>query len=140
MARTSAAAAPRSGAATAVREDEAGERPCPTSSDTSASSVGGAGPVPRERGQPLRPRIQARPRASPRRPRCTPASVVGSSTIASDEHDPRRTGREREADRVRRLDAAGELQRDRDRGRDRADRLEIRRRCRAARRRSRRDG
>ena len=83
------------------------------------------GAPPGERGQPLGPRVEAdrQPVAGDREAR---AEVVGPVGDASGQDDAGRTGGEREPDRVGRFEAAGELERDRDARRDRADRLEVR--------------
>ena len=78
----------------------------------------------RERGQPLRPRVEPdrQPVAGDRE---AAAQVVGPVGDGRREDDAGRAGGEREPDRVGRVDAAGELERDRDPGGDRADRLEV---------------
>ena len=85
------------------------------------------GPVPVERGQPLRPRIEpdGEPVAGDREAR---PQVVGPVGDGRGQHDPRRPGGERELDPLRRIDAAGDLERDGDPRRDRPDRVEIGRR------------
>ena len=97
------------------------------------------GPSPGERGEPLRPRVEP-----DRQPVAGDAEAVGEERrVVDDVHrqdDARRPGREGEPDLVGALEPAGELDRDRDPRRDRADDVEVRRAAALARRRSRRRG
>ena len=117
-----------------------GRRGRPARRRAPRASAGGAAPPPGERGEPLRPRVEP-----DRQPVAGDLEAVGAGAAGRRRSPSPGTtrvapGREREPDRVGRLEAAGELDRDRDARRDRADGLEVRRACRAARRRSRRGG
>ena len=80
--------------------------------------------MPAERGQPVRPRVEAdgQPVA---RDRQALAQVVGSIGDGGGQHDPCRAGREGEPDAVGGIHAAGQLERDPDPRRDATDRLEV---------------
>ena len=102
--------------------------PAPTSSPTRLVHGGRRGPTPREGGQPLGPRIEAdrQPVAGDGEARPEVVRPVGDR---GREDDPRRAGGEGEPDRLGRIHAAGDLERDGDPGGDRADGLEVRRRA-----------
>ena len=89
--------------------------------------MGGDGPAPGERRQPLRPGIEAdgQPVAGDGE---AGAQVVGPVGDRGRQDDPGRSGRERELDRLGRVDPAGDLERDGDPCRDRADRVQVGRR------------
>ena len=82
------------------------------------------GAAPGEGGQPLRSRIEPdrQPVAGHAEARPQVVGVVGDRR---GQHDPRRAGSEGQPDRVGRIDAAGDLERDGDASRDRADGLEV---------------
>ena len=127
--RTSGAAARRPGSAPPCDEDEPADAPA-TSSATSASSVGGDGASPGERGQPLGPRIE------PDRQPVAGDREAGAQRSGRRRRDIARTTRVAPAAKASRISSApssppaswsGTATRDG----DRADRLEVRRRARA---------
>ena len=83
-------------------------------------------PVPRERGEPVRPRVEPdrEPVAGDLEARPQERRVVGEREAG---HDARRAGGERDLDRLGRVEAAGELERRRDARGDRADRVGVHR-------------
>ena len=108
---------------TAVGQHEPGDAG-PDELADSASTVGGAG---RRHGKAAsRSGRGSSPTASQSPATATHARrSSGRSAMTVDEDDPGRAGGEGQADRLGRVDAAGELERDRDPGRDRPDGVEV---------------
>ena len=140
VARTSRASSAASGSAAAVRQDEPADAAGDELVDERLDGRGRRRPAPRERGEPLRPRVEARPPASRRRRGGSRRAAAGrrrrSSPGRRASHRPRRRAGSGRGPRGRRR--AGSGRRPAPRSRPIASRLAGPAGC--ARRRSRRRG